>query len=317
MATGGVASSVQVAERESDFVPTLMLILWCFIAMFLWFFAFYRGGAEGAPEWLVRAQAVCFGITETGLPEKYGWYVLIFAPLSFLFALLVAYGRDIISDLSVRLHTGLGKAVFVVIASAMIVEGGWVGLRLQEGYALLNKSYEFTSEKSLPEDYPVLNKPAPAFELVNQRGEKIRLQDFTDGPTLLTFAFAHCTTVCPAIVDSVNKAAQEAAAVNGSVLIITLDPWRDTPGSLPDLARRWNLGDNVHILSGPVDEVNAVLASYNVGQTRDDKTGDVVHPALVYTISPDQRIAYALLSPPKEWLVAAVRRTATMRVEVG
>ena len=92
------------------------------------------------------------------------------------------------------------------------------------------------------------------------------------------------------------------------VLVVTLDPWRDTPRTLPTLANGWNLGANAHVLSGPVDDVMAVLDQYNVPRQRDEKTGDVTHPALVYVLDKNGDLAYGFNNPNADWLATAVER---------
>ena len=48
-------------------------------------------------------------------------------------------------------------------------------------------------------------------------------------PVVVTFAYAHCTTICPVIVSEVLGARDKLALHKPVVLIVTLDPWRDTP----------------------------------------------------------------------------------------
>jgi cytochrome oxidase Cu insertion factor (SCO1/SenC/PrrC family) len=77
------------------------------------------------------------------------------------------------------------------------------------------------------------------------------------------------------------------------VVVVTLDPWRDTPSRLPSLAKGFDLGADAYVLSGSVDEVNALLDRWNVARGRDEKTGEVAHPPLVYVLDAEGRIGYA------------------------
>ena len=74
---------------------------------------FYRA-PDITPEWLLRAQSVCFGTTQTGLPDTYGWLVLALGPLSMLLGLVVALGRDLRCGL-VGLLAILGGNRFVAL----------------------------------------------------------------------------------------------------------------------------------------------------------------------------------------------------------
>ena len=65
-------------------------------------------------------------------------------------------------------------------------------------------------------------------------------------------------------------------------MVVTLDPWRDTPARLHHLATHWDVAEDGFLLSGEVDAVNRVLDDWNVARQRDLQTGDVTHPPLVY-----------------------------------
>jgi protein SCO1/2 len=161
-----------------------------------------------------------------------------------------------------------------------------------------------------PETYPRLDQPAPALSLVAQSGHTIQLAQFTGRPVLVTFAFAHCTTVCPVIVRQTlaAQAMLKGSALYPAVLIVTLDPWRDTPSRLPALAESWQLprGD-AFVLSGAVEQVERVLGGWNIPRTRNESTGDVTHPALVYVVDKNGRIAFASTGG-SEHLAALLRR---------
>ena len=71
------------------------------------------------------------------------------------------------------------------------------------------------------------------------------------------------------------------------------------------MARQWELGEGMHLLSGDVATVERTLSAWRVPRVRNTVTGDLSHPALVYVVSPAGRIAYAL-GPDTEAIVAAV-----------
>jgi cytochrome oxidase Cu insertion factor (SCO1/SenC/PrrC family) len=85
-----------------------------------------------------------------------------------------------------------------------------------------------------------------------------------------------------------------AERVDVAVVIITLDPWRDTPSRLPSMAQSWQLPDrDAWVLSGDVDAVEKALDSWNVQRKRDTRNGMVTHPSLLYIVDADGRIAFA------------------------
>jgi protein SCO1/2 len=156
----------------------------------------------------------------------------------------------------------------------------------------------FAADAPLPDTYPRLDRAAPALGLVDQRGARLEAEHLRGRPALVTFAFAHCEAVCPAVVRQVVAAQQRLRSESGAagvprVVVVTLDPWRDTPSRLPALAESYALGADGFVLSGAVDEVNALLDRWGVARGRDAQTGEIAHPPLVYVLDAEGRIAFA------------------------
>ncbi|RMH17185.1 MAG: SCO family protein [Gemmatimonadetes bacterium] len=166
----------------------------------------------------------------------------------------------------------------------------------------------------LPATYPRLDGPAPLVALVDQHGERFTIRDLRGRPALVTFAFGHCETVCPLVVHNALAARRRLAERRPgtpppALVVVTLDPWRDTPARLPTLFERWMLEEGDIALSGPVEQVNRALDAWGVVRQRDPATGDVVHPALVYVLDGSGRIAYASTGAVDQ-LVELMERTA-------
>ncbi|MCC6220136.1 MAG: SCO family protein [Deltaproteobacteria bacterium] len=279
---------------------------WLVVTAFFWGFAFYRAPVASS-DWLLRAQSACFGTSETGLPDTYGWMVLILAPSSFLVAILVAIGSDLYRGLRGVSSNGIIAKVFYGFVAVLIsVEAIWVAGRVQEGLGIAEASFTSTNAEGLPEFYPRSRNEAPEFLLIDQFGKEVSLASMNGKAAILTFAFAHCQTICPALVSSTKAALASLPAEETVLLIVTLDPWRDTPTSLPSLAKKWDLAPNAHVMSGEVEKVNGVIESYKIPTERDEKTGDVVHPGLVFILSPDGKIAYTFNNPSSRWISDAV-----------
>jgi protein SCO1/2 len=147
---------------------------------------------------------------------------------------------------------------------------------------------------------------APALGLVDQHGETVTLDAFLGRPVLVTFAYAHCETICPLVVADVLSAERSLTDHPPAVLIVTLDPWRDTPSRLGAIAGAWHLGDDARALSGPPEAVERALNAWRVPRVRNVQTGDLSHPSVVYVIGPDGRIAY-VVAGNAEAIAAAVR----------
>ena len=235
--------------------------------------------------------------------------MLTLGPLSFLIAIFVAMGSDLRHALSTLSHQMAGKIAILVILISCLFEARWVYGRIENGLAIANAEYTAIDDGELPSDYPHTSHEAPLFLLTDQHGAEVSLSSFPGKTIVLTFAFAHCQTVCPALVASTRAAIASLPMETTELLVVTLDPWRDTPKALPSLAQRWQLPENAHVLSGTIPEVNSVIEQYKVANTRDEKTGDITHPALVFVIAPDSTIAYTFNNPPAKWLQQAIART--------
>lgn len=301
---------LSAAPPEGRFLTGLLGVLWLGGTLFWWGLAFPPIW-EAPPRWLAVVQAVCFGAEPGGLPAPYGWGALIAPPIALLAALVVGWGGEIAATWRPVWHRPAGKVLAVSVAGLVALQMGWVawslGVRMAPSPAAPGLA---GTRGAMPEGYLRLAEPAPAFVLTNQRGAAVSQRNLRGRVTLLTFAFGHCATVCPTVVARLNAAAARPAALSPRIMVITLDAWRDTPSALEGIMRRWGLPASANLLSGPPATVNAVLDAFTVGRRRDEHTGQIDHPALVYVVDTQGRIAYALLDPSVGWLTEAARRAA-------
>jgi cytochrome oxidase Cu insertion factor (SCO1/SenC/PrrC family) len=72
------------------------------------------------------------------------------------------------------------------------------------------------------------------------------------------------------------------------------------------MAQQWRLGGDAHVLSGPPQVVERLLNAWRVPRVRNEKTGDITHPSIVYVVGRDGRIAFAATGSA-EAIAAAVR----------
>lgn len=244
---------------------------------------------ETLPDWLSRTRAACFGARPGELPDVAGWILLIGEPLGMVGVLCAIWSRELISDLN-RLRAQLGWRLFgSSLAIVVIVSLGVFGVRFARAYAM--------SHASTAPGTRVLSRPhveVPGMTLIDQSGRRVSFADFRGHPVLLTFAFGHCTTVCPTLVADLLAARRAADREDVRLVVVTLDPWRDTPDRLPSLAEHWDLRPNDHVLSGGVAEVEETLARFGVGRTRDEMTGVVQHGATIMLVDDRGQIAWRL-----------------------
>lgn len=243
------------------------------------------------PDWLQRTRYVCFGVAETGLPDIAGWMVLLLQPASMVGLVAVIWGGALPRGIRALWARIPGRVAVTVTTAAMLLGVGVAGIRVARAQRAADLAWP--EEPPIPSLYERLDRPAPALELVDQHGDTVSLAALRGEAVLVTFAFAHCRTICPTIVRDAQLVRRALSVGRPRVLIVTLDPWRDVPSRLPAIAASWGLAEGEHVLSGAVPDVEAVLDAWEIARARDERTGDVVHPRLVFLVTPEGRIAYA------------------------
>jgi protein SCO1 len=299
----------QPGREESTFAAAAFLG-WFTVTAAWWLLAF--APVDRPPAWLDRARTVCFGTLPNGLPDTYGWLLLLLGPLSLLGFLVAAWGAPLRQAAARLARLKSGLALLAVLAAIAFGGAGAVVARVVVAHrqALAFSVPGGANAARLDPGYARSFDVAPPIPLQDQHGKTIDLEAFRGRPVLLTFAYAHCLTICPTLVTTLQLAVRQMPRSSPAVLIVTLDPWRDTPSSLPALAASWRLETipDAHVLSGGVDEVLAVQQAYGIPMERDAKSGDIAHPSLIYVLDPQGRIAFRFLGPPPQWLVDAVAR---------
>lgn len=265
----------------------------------------------GAPEWLARTREVCFGVGNAGngLPDGGGWIGLIGGPLGMLGILMVGWARGVagLARRARRSRVTAAALGTLAIGSVLLVTGASV--RVQQARAAgpggpggprgpgAGEAWSPGDPiAQVPETYPRLDRPAPPLALEAHSGGTFELGDVEGRPVILTFAYAHCATICPVLVQNALRAREALAgtAVEPAVVVVTLDPWRDTPSRLPVMARDWGFPEEgAWVLGGSVEAVEAALDAWGVPRTRDTMNGAVTHPSLTYILDRTGRIAYA------------------------
>jgi protein SCO1 len=264
------------------------------VTVFWWAFALWPVG--DAPDWLLRTRLVCFGVDGGGLPDRAGWVALVGQPLGMLGALLVGWRGAVGGAVRVLVSTTQGRMLGGTAAAVVLIAVAGLGWRVSAARIPAG----WTELEGVPATYPRIDRPAPALDLIDHTGAAFSTVLLEGRPAIVTFAFAHCETVCPVLVRNALDARQRLASGSGgsaqldvAVVVVTLDPWRDTPARLPHVARSWGMGDGTYLLGGLPADVEAVLDAWQVARERDMRTGDVAHPALSYIVDARGRIAYA------------------------
>jgi len=250
--------------------------------------------AVTVPEWVLRTRAACFGTTASGLPDAGGWILLIGEPIGMIGVLVAVWGDALRDDLRRMRVSFAGQVTLAVVfvLAAYSVNAAVHRVRTARGIA----------DASLFTPQPVAQsfndarylEPAPPLALVDQHGAPFSLDAFRGRRVMVTFAYAHCETVCPTIVRDLQTARRDAKAQDAALVVVTLDPWRDVPSRLGAIAEQWRLGADDRVLSGPVDDVLRVLDAWRVAHSRDEKTGEVSHGSAVMLLDRQGRVSYRM-----------------------
>lgn len=250
--------------------------------------------SDAAPPALLRARVVCFGTDDNGLPSGIGWMMLTGEPIMITLLLLgVAGGTTIREAFEGIARHAIGRFALATTALGLVAALTLAGARVT--YALGLRGPGPIAIGADVATASRVDKPAPSLALVDQHGAVVTLAALRGRPVLVTFGYAHCQTVCPLVVQNVVRAQDRLAAkgVPPQLIVITLDPWRDSPSRLLDMAQQWGLPDDAHVLSGTVPEVEATLDRWGVTHTRNLQSGEITHANLVYILDPSGRIAFA------------------------
>jgi protein SCO1/2 len=291
-----------ISRRGAWALGALALIL--LITAGWWAFALWPLPTE-APAWLARARATCFGVQSSGLPHMGGWLLLIGEPLGMVGILLAVWGDAVLEGFRGLAHSQRGRGT-LALTVALLAGGAYLaGVRISE---LTGEPFPTDGADLGGASVARVDRLPPPLRLVDQAGETVTLERFRGRPLLLAFAYGHCQTACPVVVRHVLGAQRRAAASRPALLLVTLDPWRDTPERLRHIAEGWGLAEDARLLGGSVEAVEAVLEAWQVARGRDPHTGEIAHSTTVYVIERDGRIAYQVSGLGGEALAELVGR---------
>ena len=278
-------------------LSSIVVITVCWWALALW------PVDARVPAWFLRTREVCFGATRDGLPNAGGWILLVGQPLGMVALLAVIWPRELRAGLARLLSRVPGQLATGAVAAVLVAGLGSVVVRVSGASV---ETFSAGRDRDRAATLTRVNDQPPAMALVDQAGDTVTLASLRGRPVLVTFAFAHCETICPLVVSDVAAAAAQLMEERPVILVVTLDPWRDTPSRLAAMAGDWRLTGDAHVLSGDPMVVERVLNAWRIPRVRNERTGDLSHPSLVYVIGRDGRIAY-VLPGGADAIVAAVR----------
>jgi len=162
-----------------------------------------------------------------------------------------------------------------------------------------------------PAGPPVLSGVGGDFELASAAGRRVRLADYRGQVVVVFFGYTHCPDVCPTTLLSVRQAVNElgAAARQVRVIMVSIDPLRDTPDALSAYVRFFDA--SFVGLSGTVEEIEQVARQYHVFHRQGDASGGaytVAHSAFLYALDRQGRTRLLLGAEAKPAEIGAAVR---------
>jgi len=117
-------------------------------------------------------------------------------------------------------------------------------------------------------------EPVADFTLVGADEQRVSLSDFRGKLVLLYFGYTYCPDICPATLAELALA-KRALGINGNqlqVVMVTVDPERDTPRVLSTYLRRFD--PSFVGLTGPLEEIASVAVALGIVHEKQEGTID-------------------------------------------
>lgn len=151
-------------------------------------------------------------------------------------------------------------------------------------------------------------QPVPDFTLTGSDGSPVSLSDFRGQYVYLYFGYTFCPDMCPTTLAKLSQVRSELGdeASQMRVVMVSVDPERDTPEALGDYVTRF---DPTFIgLTGSKADIDAAGQAFGLYYERHEgsaATGYLVdHTARTFLIGPDGRalVAYPHDAPDEDVL---------------
>jgi len=150
--------------------------------------------------------------------------------------------------------------------------------------------------------------------LTDSQGQSLKFAEAAGHVRLATMFYARCKFVCPMLIEQVRSVEAQLTPderVRLRVLLVSIDPERDTPEALAELAKQRKVDLARWTLTQPaVADLRKISAVLGV-QYRQLDDGEFNHSSLISLIDPQGRVlakSSVLVGAPDPEFVAAVRK---------
>ena len=150
---------------------------------------------------------------------------------------------------------------------------------------------------------------APALALRDQQGRMVSLRSLRGRPVAVTFLDSRCRRECPVEGRVLRQALDAVRGTGAALLVVSVDPWADTPSSAKAFAARAHWRGDWHWLLGPRMALAPVWRAFHIAVER--TPGDILHDVALYVIDPQGDLRAAYLFPFSADAVASDLRRLT------
>lgn len=197
--------------------------------------------------------------------------------------------------------------IIMVAALCAALAGFWLARKLDSSAPQLASGTWLPQARTLQD-----------FHLVDDAGQPFSGAQLQGRPSLVFFGFTHCPDVCPTTLVKLAQVKKTDALPGLRVLLISIDPQRDTP---PVLSQYVHAFDPQFIgLTGDTAAINKVAADFGVAVQRVELPGGdytMDHSATVFLLD-DHAREVAVFTPPFDVKqIAQDLRTAAPDLQVS
>jgi len=204
-------------------------------------------------------------------------------------------------------QAGIRRTIAIVLAFIVLVVYGFIWR--------MNQPVIMNDEQLRVNGAIVLDKPRifSDFELIDHRGEVFNIDRFRDTWTIVFFGFTNCPDICPttlAVLNDTYSKMKESEKEKLQVVMISLDPERDTVEALADYVPYFNdqfigVTGNKHLIRRLTAEIN--IAYNKVPLAGDDYTVD--HSTQLVLINPKGHYHGFFKAPHSETMLRSTWRS--------
>ena len=204
-------------------------------------------------------------------------------------------------------QAGIRRTIAIVLAFIVLVVYGFIWR--------MNQPVIMNDEQLRVNGAIVLDQPRifSDFELIDHRGEVFNIDRFRDTWTIVFFGFTNCPDICPttlAVLNDTYSKMKESEKEKLQVVMISLDPERDTVEALADYVPYFNqqfigVTGNKHLIRRLTAEIN--IAYNKVPLAGADYTVD--HSTQLVLINPKGHYHGFFKAPHSETMLRSTWRS--------